>query len=66
MTLLWYVCGGEMTVLWCVSGGEMTAYDGEGMYPKIKAHYICCDLRWHFTFSSINKPSLDSNSEYGV
>ncbi len=32
MTLLWYVCGGEMMVLWCVSGGEMTAYDGEGMY----------------------------------
>ncbi len=45
MTLLWYVCGGEIMVLWYVSGeeGEMTAYDGEGMYPKIKAHYICCD-----------------------
>ncbi len=43
MTVLWYVCGGEMMVFWYVSGGEMTAYDGEGMYPKVKAHYICCD-----------------------
>ncbi len=44
MTVLWHVCGGEMMVLWYVSGGDrMTAYDGEGMCPKIKAHYICCD-----------------------
>ncbi len=21
----------------------MTTYDGEGMCPNIKAHYICCD-----------------------
>ncbi len=40
VTVLWHVCGGEMMVLWYVSGGEMTAYDGEGMCPKIKAHYI--------------------------
>ncbi len=35
----------------------MTAYDGEGMCPKIKAHYICCDGDGILVLSSINKPS---------
>ncbi len=42
----------------------MTAQDGEGMCPKIKAYYICCDGDGILLLSSINKPSQDSNVEY--